>query len=200
MAENPWAFGWTHLLSILQIIVTVVIAFFGFQTFRKWKREKIEEQRILLAADALRLAYQARPIFDYVRNGAAFDYEAKERPKDPNETPEETRRRDTFFSPILRLHKESQYFVDIQSIRPKIMAFFGADKSDFFDGIIKARANVLVAAQMLSRENYADQAFSRKLHSEVWKGYVESENDEVGKLIEDSIKKIEDFAQPILRH
>jgi hypothetical protein len=60
--SNPWEFGWTQLLTVVGFGITTVIAFSGFRTFGRWKREKVEERRIEIALDALALAYESRAL------------------------------------------------------------------------------------------------------------------------------------------
>ena len=64
---NPWAFGWTQLLTIIGLLITVCIAVGSFRTFARWKREKIEETRIETAVEALAFAYEAPYIFHLIR-------------------------------------------------------------------------------------------------------------------------------------
>ena len=44
--NDPWAFGWTQLLTIIGFCITVTIALGSFRTFNRWRREKIEEKRL----------------------------------------------------------------------------------------------------------------------------------------------------------
>ena len=74
--NNPWAFGWTQLLTIVGMLLTLGIATTGFRTFGRWKREKLEERRIETAIDALALVYESKFIFDHIRSGFVFDGES----------------------------------------------------------------------------------------------------------------------------
>src|SRR5712671_5852641 len=65
--SDPWAFGWTQVLTIIGFAITLLIAFSGFRTFERWRREKLEEQRIEVAIEALALAYEASNVFAYIR-------------------------------------------------------------------------------------------------------------------------------------
>jgi hypothetical protein len=51
--NDPWAFGWTQLLTIVGFAITISIALGGFQSFARWQRQKFEEKRIDTAVDAL---------------------------------------------------------------------------------------------------------------------------------------------------
>ena len=49
--NNPWAFGWTQLLTVLGFIITIGIAFGSYRTFERWKREKLEEKKLDVALE-----------------------------------------------------------------------------------------------------------------------------------------------------
>ena len=83
--NDPWAFGWTQVFTIVGLILTGSIATAGFRTFGKWKREKLEEKRIDAAIDALTLVHESKFIFDYIRRSMTFEYEWKEMPEFPGE-------------------------------------------------------------------------------------------------------------------
>jgi hypothetical protein len=69
--NDPWAFGWTQVLTIIGFLMTLGIAVGGFRTFGRWKREKIEERRIEIALEALSIAYEAEGVFETIRNPGA---------------------------------------------------------------------------------------------------------------------------------
>jgi hypothetical protein len=66
--NDPWAFGWTQLLTVIGMAITTTIALAGFRTFGRWRREKIEERRIELALEALSLAYESKAVFGHIRS------------------------------------------------------------------------------------------------------------------------------------
>lgn len=90
---GPWTFGWAQLLTIIGFIITICIAFGGFRTFRRWKREKLEEKKIEIAFEALAFAYEARYVMDSVRGPIMFEAEWNEMPKIEGESEEDRKRR-----------------------------------------------------------------------------------------------------------
>ena len=78
---DPWAFGWTPLLTIIGFFVTIGIAHFGFRTFERWKREKIEEKRIDIAIEALELAYDCQEVFEIIRSVGTLGSEYADMPR-----------------------------------------------------------------------------------------------------------------------
>ena len=77
---DAWTFGWKQLLTIADFAITIGIAWTGFRTFERWRREKIEEKRIDTAVEALALAYESKFVFDNIRSPMSFPYEWKDMP------------------------------------------------------------------------------------------------------------------------
>ena len=65
--NDPWAFGWTQLLTIVGFLITLCIAFGSFRTFGRWKREQIEERKLDGALEALSIAYEAQMVFEDIQ-------------------------------------------------------------------------------------------------------------------------------------
>jgi hypothetical protein len=76
--SDPWAFGWTQPLTLIGFAITIGIAAGGYQTFSRWKRQKIEERRIETAIDALALAYESKIVFQAIRSGFASNVDYKD--------------------------------------------------------------------------------------------------------------------------
>ena len=90
---DPWAFGCTQLFTIAGLLLTGGIATFGFRTFERWRREKLEEKRIDVAFDALTVAYQTKFVFQIIRGPMAHGYEWADMPKRDHETEDSRSRR-----------------------------------------------------------------------------------------------------------
>jgi hypothetical protein len=75
--DHPWSFGWTQLLTIIGLLITITIAIGGFRTFERWRKEKLEEKRIDIAIEALALTYEARFIFDSIRSEMSSYYNGR---------------------------------------------------------------------------------------------------------------------------
>jgi hypothetical protein len=82
---GDWKFSLTHFLSIVGFVVTIAIAYFGFRTFERWKREKIEEKRIDIAIEALALAYDTQEGFGAIRSAMSSGDEWADMPRRPGE-------------------------------------------------------------------------------------------------------------------
>jgi hypothetical protein len=208
--SDPWAFGWTQLLTIIGFGITVAIALGGFRTFGRWKREKIEERRIEVALDALALAYEAKFEFGRIRSRHVQDYEWEDinNVADKYGVPVyalEGQRGP--YAVLKRIDNSAEYFERVEKIEPKFMAIFGADKEEIFALLYDARMQVGASAQALYDEmSYADDRMdvearerARKLRADVFAspGEIKPE-DAVGQKIREFQNRIEVLCRPII--
>ncbi|WP_257170816.1 hypothetical protein [Bradyrhizobium sp. SRS-191] len=173
---DPWAFGWTPLLTIIGFFVTIGIAYFGFRTFERWKREKIEEKRIDIAIEALELAYECQEIFEIIRSPGTLGSEYEDMPRRDGEAEPEWRSRGPFYATLKRVQQHADFFERVAKLRPRYMALFGVPAADSFKLIREARAFVVVSAQYLCyRPFVGPDAQNQRIRMEcdVWGGMAE---------------------------
>lgn len=208
--SDPWAFGWTQLLTIIGLIITIVIAIGGFRTFGRWKKEQLEGRRIEIAVEALSIAYESDNVFAYIRGVMAYEYEWKEMPEDPGENQDQRRSRGAFYAIGKRIHDQREFFERVARLQPKFMAIFGPKTSDVFLLLHKARREIEVSSQMLAwrvGESRYDRASEDKelydqMRADVWTGYGEGigtkEADRVGRKLQEFQKEIEKLCRPVI--
>lgn len=107
---NPWAFGWTQLLTIIGFLITIGIAVGGFRSFGRWKKEKIEEKRIETAMDTLALVYESKFIFDHIRSEMSFGYEWNDMPQGLGTGEEQRSARGPFYAILKRIEANKDFF------------------------------------------------------------------------------------------
>lgn len=115
---DPWAFGWTQLLTIIGLCLTGGIAGFGFRTFDRWKREKVEEKRIEVAFDALTIAYETKFVFKIIRSPFASGYEWSDMPHREGDTEDKRSRRGTYYASFKRIQNNKEFFERIWNLQP----------------------------------------------------------------------------------
>jgi len=135
--SDPWAFGWTQLLTIIGFIITASIAIGGFRTFNRWKREKLEEKKIDVAFEALTLAYESKHVFAYLNPDPGPGFSETEAP----------RARDDWRK---RLEESRDFFDRVWKIQPRCMALFGSEVEEIFRILHVARLH------FESRNTYRD--------------------------------------------
>ncbi len=149
---DPWTFGWSQALTILGFLITIGIAFGGFQTFERWKRQKLEERKIEIAFEALALAHESKFIFENIRGPMSYDIDFESMPVQPNESENDRRSRGAYYAVLKRLQTHNEYFERAIKVLPKCMAAFGVDSENVFRELFSARGYIQRAAQALTWE------------------------------------------------
>jgi hypothetical protein len=197
--SDAWAFGWTQALTIIGFVITIIIAVGGFQSFGRWQREKFEEKRIDTAVDALVLIREMRWVFDNIRSPISFDYEWKDMPEVEGEEEHRRRNRGSFYTVLKRIEGHRDFFDRAWKLQVRCGALFGQKAEDALLLVQKARREVEVSAEMLTRDPFPEAKTEdnkrtwEKFRSDVWVGYgvalgvrdtVTEKLDECGQTVE----------------
>jgi hypothetical protein len=204
---DPWAFGWTQVLTLLGFLITIVIATSGFRSFGRWRQEKLEERRIETAFDVLTIAHETQFIFQNIRAPLIEDYEWADMPHWDNDTDDRRRRRGPFFATIKRLDANAEFFKRVWTVQPRCMALFGQQVEQTFMKLHQARRYIEVAVQMLADkandEHNQHSEDTRQLYKQLRRdvsdhGTFEPEKDRVGHLLRDFVAEIIALADPVI--
>jgi hypothetical protein len=187
MAPDPWMFGWTQVLTIIGFIITICIAFGGFRTFGRWKKEKLEEKKIEIAFEALSIAYETKFIFEAIRSPMASSYEWADMPRTQEDSDDEWSRRGTFYATLKRIERNKDFFDRLWRLQPRFMAMFGPETEQIFLLLHQARRFIEVSAQMLGRRRDHGEGWSKdrqrlhqRMEADIWSGMDEvSDGDEI---------------------
>jgi hypothetical protein len=202
--NDPWAFGWTQLLTLFGFAITTLIAVGSYRTFARWKKEKLEEKRIEVALEALAIAYETKFIFNYIRNPLAYEIEWKNMPERKGESERDRSERGSYYA-VLRRHRESREFFDrVWRLQPKFMAVFGADTEKIFDQFHNATEMVRMAANMLTWELPikpavpSEEDFNRRLQlrSDIWTS--ERRDDRITRQLDEFRERVERLCNPVV--
>jgi hypothetical protein len=205
---DPWAFGWTQLLTIIGFIITVAIAIGGFGTFERWRKQKLEEKKIEVAVDALAITYKARFVFEHIRGPFVFSSEWADMPERVGDTNDRRSSRGAYYAPLKRINQNKEFFEQLWKIQPLAMAVFGRRVEEIFLKVHQARRNIEVAAQMLMES--VDDPFrgEDKENIELYKqlrvdivghgGQYTKEGDRVGVLLRNFEAGMEAIFRPVI--
>jgi len=209
MQQDPWAFGWTPLLTLLGFAITIGIAVFGFRTFGRWRREKLEDKKIEMALEAMALAHECRYVFASIRNPMSTANEWSEMPRAPQETDEHWRRRGPYYAIAIRISQNREFFERLFKLQPKFMALFGAQTEEIFVKCHQARRYIEASSRMLMQ--YADppqpltnNALKQRnqWEADIWEGMDEvyPGTDRVTIRLRQFQQEILALCEPVVRH
>ena len=202
---DPWTFGWTQLLTIIGFVITIAIAVFGFRTFERWKKEKIEEKRIETAIEALALVYESRFIFDNIRSEISFGYEWKDMP-DRYGTDEQRKTRGPFYAILKRIHSNKDFFERAWKLQARCTAILGPKVEEIFLLMHQARRQIEVSAGMLlqdpepTNQSPANLETWNRFRADIWPAYgnLAKGGDEVGQKLSEFKTRMENLCRPII--
>ncbi|WP_161850250.1 hypothetical protein [Bradyrhizobium sp. CCBAU 051011] len=201
--NDPWAFGWTQLLTIIGFCITVTIALGSFRTFGRWKREKIEEKRLDVALEALSVAYEAQMVFEDIQRPYIGQYEWQSMP-DQGMDKEEKERRQPIYAVINRLDRHVSYFERVLSLQPKFMAVFGSETKNTFTKLYRARNGIQAAVEALMFMDHPirpdEEGTVAQMRSDIWntKGPAAIEPERTKKLVLEFQSDIERICGPLV--
>ena len=173
------------------------------------KEQILFKRKFELAEEVLSDAYQFERVMGYVRSPGSYGTEGETRPvaKDQKESESVKRNRDTYFVPIERIKKESEFFSKMLSKRFTCRAYFGDEMDKAFQDIHMAPQTVAIYANILIRR-VSDSSMPEpeavlrqrdKAESIIWDMPYESEPNEVSQQIQEAIEIIERLTKPILQ-
>jgi len=199
--------GWYGILkdfaaptvALIGVIVTGSLACAGLRTFDRWKREKLEENRISVALDALAISFEASHAFDEIRSRLIKSYEYEDMKIDGAGVEQRGP-----YAILKRMQAKQPFFDKALFLEPKFMAVFGRDKKAIFELLFSARRQVIVSAETLIDDNRSPVNSEIQMERAKWRkqifaspGTVDPE-DEVGKLLQQFQNKTENFCAPIV--
>jgi len=205
MADDPWTFGWTQLLTLGGQLLTIsglgltaYLGFRGLRTFERWKREKIEEKCIDVAIDALAAAYKSKFVFEYIRSPLVRAHEYQDLPVANQSLGAGPH------AALKRIERNNDFFDHVWELQPRFMAIFGAETEETFRLLHEARRDIEIACELVDWMGKPETQEDRKLwvsaRQDIFSsnGASAKDGDRVGKKLEDFRSKIEALCRPFV--
>lgn len=167
--------GFTAAAAVTGAIVAVL-------GYRKWKPESIGKRKIELAEQMLADFHQAKDVIDYARTPTGWSIESDQRKPTKGETPDERRKKASYFRTFQRLKAYEDLFARLQTRKYQAVAHFGSDARKLIEAMGEIHAKVLAASGNLSRYYKSDGDLSER-----WDEWEKT----IGWLQEDSEGKAE---------
>lgn len=205
-ATGSWMQAWA---GFAQAGVLAFAAWKAADTFKSWRRQKIEERRIDAAERLLTLAYKLKRAFSIIRSpitdqrakedatialmGAGIDLESLE---------SEKRTRVIESQVVLdRINSFAEEWNDVAILSPTATAFFGDDMDALLKEFWRQKTAVQVAAENYPDDPGDDPQFSRDISTTIWEDRqrIAHDGDKVGMKLANTIAKMEKMLLPIIR-
>jgi hypothetical protein len=170
----------------------------------QYDRELLSHQRLVeLAEGILSDFYQCSDIFHEIRAPVSSNTEAAERIKKDYESEGQSLQADSYFVPIARIKKNSEFLSNLLGKRYRSRAILGSAIDVAFknihDVIVKIQVSAATLINITERGEVAlrqDLKFVRELETDIWQSMPSG--DPVQRLIEQAIEVAEAACRPIL--
>lgn len=171
----------------------------------KWRRETIGKRKVELAEEVLASFYEARDIITWARFPGSVGSEGSTRPREPGESEDDARRKDSYYVTPERLNKKAEFFAQLQARKYRFAVMFGKDKAKPFDDVHEIKSKVIVSAHMLIRTHRqgGDPVETAQLskNRRDWEdtvGWGVSEEDAIARRLDGVIENVEKSCRPII--
>jgi hypothetical protein len=190
------------LPSVVTTITAIVGVCIGARGLRKWHDETIGKRKAELAGQALVSFYEARDVFTWVRSRAIFGGEGESRKAAEFESDDVKTKRNLYFVPIERLHREKELFARFNAQRYAFAAYFGRESIKPFEAIMSIHNEILSTATVLieltmDRLTRTQEEQDIPLRNILGWGPA-NRPDGADKKIDDAVNHIELLCRPIL--
>lgn len=173
---------------------------------RKFALEKgqlIYKRRFEVAEALLADGYRFRDVMRAARANIPSDNEGETRKSPEGETAELRKLRNSYFIPLERLNKHSEFLAKLFAKQDTAVALFGPDTRAAFNLFVESLNDVRIASDILIQTAGFPGPRSdsdRELLADLWLGHasVLKREDKVAKRIDDGVKLLEKLCQPVL--
>jgi len=184
--------------------ITVAIAWGGFRSFNRWRREQLEAKRIDIAFDALTLAHETKSVFQHIRGPLVLPSEWADMPAQPNDTEQLRLRRGEIYATTKRINDKREFFERVARIQPRCMAAFGPEVAKVFKKLHIARAHLETAVLMLTHEidnpcagnDQKTKEHYEEMRRDLWDLEFPPEEDRVGQMLREFTDGVIAFTKP----
>ena len=184
-------------------IALVIAAWVGNRVATDVRRDRHAEREMGHAESILTTAYRLKDIIAAIRSpmstgGELSESESALAENDALKFGDENAKRRLIQANVfyLRANRHKDAFQAAYDLLPVAKAFFGDEVQDALFQFIKARHEVLVAADMYGRGPYQDADFNHKLERTFWTDFPD---DEIKPRLEASVETLERVLIPIIR-
>jgi hypothetical protein len=173
-----------------------------------WKREFVGKRRIELAETVLAKFYEAADVIREVRSPHGWSGQGKDRQREKNDKPDESRALDQANVLFERWNKHRDLFAELQSLKFRCMATFGKTAYGPFKDLVDIRNDMVIAANELGSHLWPQEmrgemserkaADKRKYEDVIWRP-LDQKEDAIALRVNKAVEKVENLLQDELR-
>ncbi len=198
--------AWAGFAQAGAVVAAAVVA---ANTFKSWRRQKIEERRIDAAEKVLTLTYRTKQAFSVIRSPITSQnakdeatYELLQNGIDLTSMTSELANKVVESQVIMkRINGFSDLWDSYSSIMPVARAYFGSDIEEIFQSFWRQKIAIQVAAENYPLDTGQDATFTKEISNTIWENRqrTPSDDDKISKALADTIIKAEGILIPVIQ-
>ena len=189
--------------TITGAMTVLIAALMGRSTFKDWKVQKIEERRMNVAESVLTLGYRLTDALIEARSRITPEQERDaaaaqiDEASSPGGIRTGTERENCITAQVIinRLAHFRSDWDEIWTLKPLVLAYFGAEVQETIGVFWTLRATLVMLAQQLGDEAGNDRDRAVQIRRELFA----SDDDSIGMAMDEALKQLEANLLPKLR-
>ena len=192
-----------EILEIIKSIGVIVASCVAIWGINSWRREAKWKRKYELAEEVLANFYEAHQAIQIIRSPFGFGQEGSSRPRQDNETKEESQIYDQAYVTRERFERNKTSFEKLHSLKFRFIALYGKEYEQHFDKFNQTVNKIFFASDQIAMVKLGEYGDDKEFIIETMKesrevlysrtnknGKIESELEEAIKAIETKCRKI----------
>lgn len=205
-ATGTWMQAWA---GFAQAGAVAFAAWKAANTFKAWRKQKIEERRLATAENILTVTYKIQRAFSVIRNSVTSEVALEEAERRLLRSgfqlhDQATDKQKRILESQVIFDRVDQFSVEwdqLSTLAPLSKALFGKKAEEAIESIWREKIAVQVAAENYIVDDETDPVFTMEIRDTIWedRGKSAGRNDPVKVRLEAAIKKLDDLLLPTIR-
>ena len=193
-----------EILEIIKSIGVIVASGVAIWGINSWRREAKWKRKYELAEEVLANFYEAHQAIQIIRSPFGFGHEGSSRPRQDNETKEESQIYDQAYVTRERFERNKTSFEKLHSLKFRFIALYGKEYEQHFDKFNQTVNKIFFASDQIAMVRLGEYGVDKEFIRETMKESREilysrtNKDDKIESELEEAIKAIETKCRKII--
>ena len=195
---------WELIFDVLQNIAIIIASSVAIYGINSWRREAKWKRLYELAEEVLANLYESHHAIKVIRSPIGFGNEGSSRPKNENETPQETEIYNQAYVSRERFERNRKPLEKLHTLKYRFIALHGKEFEEHFDKFSQTMNKIFFASDQIAMVKLGQYGEDKKLIGEILKesradlyARIKGE-DEIEKELLEAMKVIENKCRSII--
>lgn len=190
-----------EVIKSVGVIIASGVAIWGINS---WRREAKWKRKYELAEEVLANFYEAHQAIQFIRSPFGFGHEGSSRPKQDNETKEESQIYDQAYVTRERFERNKKSLEKLQALKFRFITLYGKEYEKHFDKFNQIVSKIFFASDQVAMVKLGHYGDDKELIKNTMKESYEilysstNKDDKIELELEEAIKAIETKCKEII--